>query len=80
MNRRAAVPGPNPLVILVVVVGLIMVALVSIAARGGASTTAAPTPTTPNGLHGHLHAAAHAPQIWDRTVAILGHELGSPKP
>jgi acetyl esterase len=51
MHRRAAVPGPaNPLVILVVVAGLIMVALVSIAARGGATTAATPSPTTPNGV------------------------------
>jgi acetyl esterase/lipase len=52
MHRRAAVPGPaNPVVILVVVAGLILVALVSIAARGGASTTtAAPSPTAPNGV------------------------------
>jgi acetyl esterase len=49
MHRRAAVPGPNPLVI-VVVVGLIMVALVSIAARSGATTTTAGTPTTPTGV------------------------------
>jgi acetyl esterase len=51
VHRRAAVPGPaNPLVIIVVVVGLIMVALVSLAAQGGAATTAAPTPTPPNGV------------------------------
>jgi acetyl esterase len=51
MPRRAAVPGQaNPLVVLVVVVGLILVALVSIAARGGAVTTTAPSPSTPNGV------------------------------
>jgi hypothetical protein len=31
-------------------------------------------------LHGHLHAAAYASQVWDQTVTFLGHELGSPKP
>jgi acetyl esterase/lipase len=31
-------------------------------------------------LHGHLHAAAYAAQVWDQTVTFLGQELGSPKP
>jgi acetyl esterase/lipase len=42
VHRRAAVPGPaNPLVIVVVVAGLVMVALVGVVARAGALGTAA---------------------------------------
>ena len=31
-------------------------------------------------LHGHLHAAAYASQVWDQTVSFLDHELGAPRP
>ena len=49
MYRRAAVAGPaNPLVIIVVAVGLVVVALVSVAVQAGAATT--PTPLTTNGV------------------------------
>ena len=49
MYRRAAVAGPaNPFVTIVVAVGLVVVALVSVAVRAGAATTApTPAPTVP---------------------------------
>ena len=71
MYRGTAVAGPaNPLVIVAVDQAQGMATALQ---RAGV-----PEPLIV--LHGHLHAAADASQVWDQTVAFLTHQLGVPKP